>query len=205
MVEYLIFSELIKRENVSLVVSLLNQVLIETVKYKNDYPNYEEWFWDKQVRGLFDGNRDIIVAIKNNKVIGISNIKNTLEEKKICTLTVDKRYRMKTVGSKLVDISTLMLGTTTPVITMSMDKLSDFSGIIKKYNWEITGVKKELYKEDVYEVIINDFCNASLELEEKILIRNMNFRIYKIIYAIRKLFKNVRKIGENNYGKKCLD
>ena len=120
MVEYIIFSELIKRENVSLVVSLLNQVLIETVKYKNDYPNYEEWFWDKQVRGLFDGNRDIIVAIKNNKVIGISNIKNTLEEKKICTLTVDKRYRMKTVGSKLVDISTLMLGTATPVITMSM-------------------------------------------------------------------------------------
>lgn len=200
MVEYIIFSELIKRENVSLVVSLLNQVLIETVKYKNDYPNYEEWFWDKQVRGLFDGNRDIIVAIKNNKVIGISNIKNTSEEKKICTLTVDKRYRMKTVGSKLVDISTLMLGTTTPVITMSMDKLSDFSGIIKKYNWEITGVKKELYKEDVYEVIINDYFKTSLELEEKILIRNMNFRIYKIIYAIRKSFKNFRKIGENNYG-----
>lgn len=205
MVEYIIFSELIKREKVSLVVSLLNQVLIETVKYKNDYPDYEEWFWDKQVRGLFDGNRDIIVAIKNNKVIGISNIKNTLEEKKICTLTVDKRYRMKTIGSKLVDISTLMLGTTTPVITMSMDKLSDFSRIIKKYNWEITGVKKELYKEDVYEVIINDYCKSSLELEEKILIRNMNFRIYKIIYTIKKLFKNFRKIGENNYGKRCLD
>jgi len=157
MVEYIIFSELIKNKKVSDVVNLLNQVLIETIQYKDDYPNYEDWFWEKQVRGLFNGDRDIIVAIKNNKVIGISNIKNTLEEKKICTLTVDKKYRMKTVGSRLVDISIAMLGTSSPIITMSVDKLSDFRGIIKRYNWEITGVKKELYKEDVYEVIINEY------------------------------------------------
>ena len=204
MVEYIIFSELIKREKVSLVVSLLNQVLIETIQYKSDYPDYEDWFWEKQVRGLFDGYRDIIVAIKNGKVIGISNIKNTACEKKICTLTVDKKYRMKSVGSKLIDISIAILGTSTPVITMSLEKLSDFSGIIKKYNWEITGVKKELYKEDVYEVIINDYFKDPLELEEKILIRNMNFKIHKIIYMLKKWFKKVRQIGDNNYGNSYL-
>lgn len=200
MVEYIIFSELIKREKVSVVVSLLNQVLIETIQYKSDYPGYEEWFWEKQVRGLIEGNRDIIVAIKNGKVIGISNIKNTLDEKKICTLTVDQRYRMKTVGSKLIDISIAILGTSTPVITMSLDKLSDFSKIIKKYNWEITGVKKALYKEDVYEVIINDYHLLSINVDEVVLIKKINSRIYRITYRLKTLFKRC----DNIYGNRCM-
>ena len=191
MVEYIIFSELIKREKVSLVVSLLNQVLIETIQYKSDYPDYEDWFWEKQVRGLFDGYRDIIVAIKNGKVIGISNIKNTASEKKICTLTVDKKYRMKSVGSKLIDISIAILGVSNPVITMSIDKLSEFNKIIKKYNWEITGVKKDLYQEDVYEVIINDYNLLSVDVDEKVLIRKMNSRIYRISYRLKRLFKKL--------------
>ena len=191
MVEYIIFSELIKREKVSLVVSLLNQVLIETIQYKSDYPDYEDWFWEKQVRGLFDGYRDIIVAIKNGKVIGISNIKNTVSEKKICTLTVDKKYRMKSVGSKLIDISIAILGVSNPVITMSIDKLSEFNKIIKKYNWEITGVKKDLYQEDVYEVIINDYNLLSVDVDEKVLIRKMNSRIYRISYRLKRLFKKL--------------
>lgn len=189
MVEYIIFSELIKREKVSLVVSLLNQVLIETIQYKSDYPDYEDWFWEKQVRGLFDGYRDIIVAIKNGKVIGISNIKNTASEKKICTLTVDKKYRMKSVGSKLIDISIAILGVSNPVITMSIDKLSEFNKIIKKYNWVITGVKKDLYQEDVDEVIINDYNLLSVDVDEKVLIRKMNSRIYRISYRLKRLFK----------------
>ena len=132
MVEYIILSKLIESNKEKELVSLLKKIVIETSSFKKDYPDYENWFWEKQVTGLFDGTRDIIVAIKNNKIIGISNIKNTVVEKKICTLSVDKRYRMKTIGSKLVEISLKLLNTKTPVITMSLYKLPEFTSIIKK-------------------------------------------------------------------------
>ena len=47
---------------------------------------------------------------------------------------------MKSVGSKLIDISIAILGVSNPVITMSIDKLSEFNKIIKKYNWKKTGI-----------------------------------------------------------------
>ena len=197
MVEYIILSKLIKSNKEKELVSLLKKIVIETSSFKKDYPDYENWFWEKQVTGLFEGTRDIIVAIKNNKVIGISNIKNTSLEKKICTLSVDKRYRMKTIGSKLVDISLKLLNTKTPVITMSLCKLPEFSSIIKKNNWVVTSIYKDLYKEGLYEIFFNDYNKENNEIDAKVFLKEINYNIYKIYCYL--LLIRYSRINENKF------
>lgn len=191
MVEYIILSKWIKEHKEKDVMILIKKVAIETAIFKKDYPNYIDWFWQKQVAGLLEGSRDIIIAIKHNKIIGISNIKNTPFEKKICTLSVDKRYRMKKVGSKLVDLSLDLLGTKTPTITMSLYKLPEFRTIINKYNWVVTNCQKDLYKDGIYEVFFNDYQTENLEFDSKLLIKEINYNLYKIYcyYLLKKYSK----------------
>lgn len=171
MVEYIILSKLIKENREKEIVILLKKIVIETSSFKRDYPDYENWFWEKQVKGIFDGNRDTIIAVYNNRIVGISNIKNTPCEKKICTLSVDKRYRMKSIGSKLVDLSLNLLGTKTPVITMSLYKLPMFHSIINNNGWIATSFQKDLYKKGVYEVFFNDYQSDNVEFDTKVLIK----------------------------------
>lgn len=191
MIEYIILSKLMKENREKELVLLLKRIVIETNSFKKDYPDYENWFWEKHVIGIFEGNRDTIIAIKNNKIIGISNIKNTPLERKICTLSVDRRYRMRSIGSKLIEISLKLLQTKTPIITMSLYKLPEFYSIIRKNNWIVTSCKKNFYKEGVYEVFFNDYEIENNEVDEKMLIKGLNYNIYKIFcfYLLKKYSK----------------
>lgn len=77
---------------------IINNLLKETIQFtqplKTYYPNYEEWFLQKQIPGLYQGTRDIFLSIDQNKIIGIANVKNE-EEKKICTLYITPSYQRK--------------------------------------------------------------------------------------------------------------
>ena len=97
---------------------------------------------------------------------------------------------MKNIGSKLVEISLELLDTKTPIITMNLYKLPEFSTIIKKYNWVITSCQKDMYKEDTYEVFFND--NQLEDLNSSYgLVKELNYSIYKIwcYYLLKKYSK----------------
>ena len=73
------------------IKKLIDEVLIISMQVKNDYPDYKTWFLTKQVSGLYDNTRNIIVAHIDGKLVGFTSLKKTEEERKICTLYVEKR------------------------------------------------------------------------------------------------------------------
>ena len=80
--------------------------------------------------------REIVFCLNNDVPIGVVFLKNSKEEKKICTIYVEKTYRNIGIGTKLLLKSFAFLNTTKPLITMPEYKVKEFDNIIKNYNWE---------------------------------------------------------------------
>lgn len=74
----------------------------------NDYPNYKEWYYSKQLPGIINDERNIIFVrnTKNNdEIIAVSFLKRNIEERKICTLYVLDKYQGFGIGTLLIDKS----------------------------------------------------------------------------------------------------
>ena len=137
------------------IKKLIDEVLLISMQVKYDYPDYKNWFLSKQVTGLYDNTRNIIIAHIDGKLVGFTSLKKTDKEKKICTFYVEKRFRKNQIGSKLVEKSIEFLETEQPLITIPMDKLNEFIKIGNKYNWQVTNIIENLYRINNPEVIVN--------------------------------------------------
>lgn len=163
-----------------LIQKLLNDVLILSMKVKDDYPDYKNWYQTVQVPGLYDGTRNIIIAHIADKIVGFVSLKKTPNEKKICTFYVDKSFRRNQIGMLLATKAVEYLEEDKPLITIPMDKLNDFTKIANKYGWEITDIKENLYRTTTPEVIVNGEItqtNSSLEINKSL---KKTYHIYKI-------------------------
>ena len=162
------------------ISNILTNILILSMKVKDDYPDYKQWFQTIQIPGIYDGTRNIIVAHINNKIVGFVSLKKTTE-KKICTFYVEKNYRKNKIGSLLAEKAISYLEEEKPLITIPMDKLQEFIKIASKYNWEVTEIKENLYRTSTPEVIVN----GSIQEKNYILPQNdktlrKTYKIYKI-------------------------
>lgn len=137
------------------IEKLLDDILILSLQVKEDYPDYKTWFQEKQIPGIYDNTRNIIVAHFNGRILGFVSLKKSKEEKKICTFYVEKSFRKNKVGTLLVERAITYLEEERPLITIPMNKLNDFIKIANKYNWQITDIKENLYRTTTPEVIVN--------------------------------------------------
>lgn len=137
------------------IEKILNDILIISLKVKDDYPDYKIWYQEKQVPGIYDNTRNIIIAHFNGKILGFVSLKKTKEEKKICTFYVEKSFRKNKIGTILVEKAIEYLEEERPLITIPLDKINDFIKIANKYNWKITDIKENLYRTTTPEVIVN--------------------------------------------------
>lgn len=116
-----------------------------TEHLNKNYPDYKNWFYNKQIRGCLDLNRNIIIIRnKEGKIIGISSLKKD-NEKKICTLFVLEPYRNKVIKTLLLQESFLYLETKMPLITISEENINLFQKTIDKYHWQLTEVVEGIY------------------------------------------------------------
>lgn len=123
-----------------------------------DYPKYKEWYFKKQIPGIFTLNREILFARSEkdkDKIIAMACLKSDEEEQKICTLYVSDQVRGQHLGTRLIEASMQFLGTTKPLITLADYKLPMFQPIIDKYNWELTEVINGLYNNHTKELCFN--------------------------------------------------
>ena len=87
-------NELIRKQYPkALIEKLLNDVLVLSLKVKEDYPDYKEWYQTKQIPGIYDNTRNIIIAHIGNRLVGFISLKKTETEKKICTFYVEKTFQ----------------------------------------------------------------------------------------------------------------
>lgn len=127
------------------ISSILNEKIIDgiyelTKEIENYYPDYKKWFYNKQTKEL---NRKTIYIKKDNKIIGIVNLKK--DENKLCTIFIHKDYRNMGISKILLDETFKYLETFKPYLTCNEKNLIFLNPIIKKYNWKKTGkLEKEI-------------------------------------------------------------
>lgn len=175
------------------IQKIINDVLSLSMKVKNDYPDYRNWFQTVQVPGLFDGTRNIIVAHIEDRIVGFVSLKKTKTEKKICTFYVEKSFQRNRIGTLLATRAVDYLEEEKPLITIPADKLNEFIRIAERYNWQITDIKENLYRTTAPEVIVNG------ELKQEITSKEASKQFTKtyITYKFAQLKRKIQFIIKN--------
>lgn len=121
-----------------------------------EYRNFFLWYWKKVVPDILNGTREIFIATINKKIVGVAILKRKKDEKKICSIFVIKEQRNKGIATALLEKSFDYLKTNKLLISISENKIQQFSSIIKKYNWKQEQVlEKGYYNKTSREIVFN--------------------------------------------------
>ncbi len=209
MIKYYSLQDLLK--NGLDIEPIIQEILLTTISAKTTYPEYAEWFINKHIPDVYKGTRNTIIAIHNNRIVGVANIK--IKENKLCTLYFNPKYRHQGLGIKLVEESLEYLKNSKPLITMPSIYLSEFKNIIKRYDWQLTDCIDDCYIKGTNELVFNGELtktNKELTNEERIiltykhtkdksilkLLKNPLLFFIKIVFC-RKNEKNQKKVLSN--------
>ena len=122
-----------------------------------DYPFFKEWL-DKALSEIKTGSRQIVILTDQDhplRVIGLTILKTESNEKKICTIRVDKDYQRQGYGTELIKRSLEILGTRYPLVTVSEKHIDAFKPFFKQFGFHIANKVKSLYHEGEYEFFFN--------------------------------------------------
>ena len=95
------------------------------------------------------------ILLQRMKLAGCVLLKNTKEEKKICTLFVHPKYRKQGLGRKLLEQTLLELGEH-PLITVADRNIAQLMPLLKKKEFHLSAVKKSIYRPENTEYYFND-------------------------------------------------
>ena len=125
------------------------------------YPNFDKWI-EKVKSELGNGTRVVILALmyESTKVeikpVGISILKNSPEEKKICLLHVLEEYRLGRIGSDLFGFSKSILGFDFNInvpINSNSENFQSINQFLKKRNFSFIGIN--ITSDDVCEEVFS--------------------------------------------------
>lgn len=156
----------------------LEEVRIFLANSIYDYPRHDEWYRGimREIREGFD--REMIVAYNGQRIAGVSILKRSQVEKKICSLRVAKEYRGNGIGTALFKRSMDYLETDKPILTVSQNKKDEFKKIFEYFGFSLEQVYPGKYRQG-----INEYCYNGILLPEKILKQKGNrLEIKKCMY-----------------------
>lgn len=123
---------------------------------KKFYPNFDLWYFANVLPSLLRKEKQILTIEDEKNLKGVAIVKNTLEEKKICTLRVMEKYQNRGIGIKLFEKSFEALQTQTPLLSVSEEKYPEFKKIFDYYGFKLTGIKKDYYRIGKQEYFFNE-------------------------------------------------
>ena len=122
------------------------------------YPNFREWYLNTVYKEIEqrNGKREILILVsEQNEIIGISILKKTDNEKKICAFRIREDYRKQGIGRVLFEESFKWLGTRKPLISISEFHIRAFEYYIKEYDFQLVQELKGYYKKSIIEYVYN--------------------------------------------------
>jgi len=123
----------------------LEQAYRILLKLGETYPDFSDWYWNKVIPSVMLNNDKVILAYRKNMLVGISIIKNGIENK-LRALRISPQYQNNGYGLHLLDYSLKLLEDDKPVVSVAEDNLHQFSRIfINRYDFDMTYVHKGLY------------------------------------------------------------
>lgn len=158
----IITASCVLRKNKIAFSDFVNKAYVLTDSLNSLYPDYTKWYFSKVIPGVIEGNREILICTIDKSVAGILIFKKQATEKKICTLFIVEKFQKLGVAEKLVRKACDLLGTKTPLFTVSYSNFNEFKNLILKFEWERTqtlpiGFYNLEYEEFVY--------NGEIEIE----------------------------------------
>lgn len=135
-----------ERKNFSRAV---NEIYLVTDYNHNQYQEYCKWFYGVNIPRVVNKQGEIFMALDGFTVAGLAILKNTEEEKKICTLLIQEEYRKKGFGKAFLEYSFDYLGTRKPLITIPEKNIEQFKSFIKEYEWEESKISKQYLSNEI--------------------------------------------------------
>ena len=133
----------------------LHQAFKQIENLSNSYPGFYDWYWNKVTPGINSGTNELIMGLFKNELVGISIIKKG-EEKKLCALRVNDKFKNRGYGLHMLDESLKRLGIDKPLCSVSEDMINDYSRIfVNRYDFDLSHVYKGLYRKGKLEYEFN--------------------------------------------------
>ena len=127
----------------------VNEIYLLTDYNKLQYPEYYKWYYQKNLPRIITGNGEAIFYLDGFQIVGLSMLKKTEDESKICTLLITEDYRKKGYSKLILEDSYEYLGTEKPLITIPEKRLDEFSKIIKDYGWVVSETTDKYYSPEI--------------------------------------------------------
>lgn len=135
---------------------LYEDILTLTMSVNDTYSGYTDWYKNVFLPGLKKGERMYVVAQdENENLAGCVLIKNTNDEKKICTLFVNQSFRKQGLATLLMEVSLKELGEH-PLITVSSKNIFQLKPLLDKMGFHLSDKRKGAYGAEDTEFYFND-------------------------------------------------
>lgn len=115
------------------------------------YPDFKSWFYFTFRHGLNLGERKILLAHSNGDISAISLLKDTPEEKKICTFFVLPEYRFMGLSTSLMERSLAALGGNNVSITVAEERNEDLKGTLSANEFFLADARTGAYRDEKIE------------------------------------------------------
>ena len=136
----------------------LEQLLPFIKQLEEHYPDTEKWF-DKVKAEILGGTgiRDLITVVYGARVVGMAILKNTEEEKKVCSIMVSPEHSGRGIGKLILDMAFIILRTKHPLITVNsvVYAVSSLKYLLKGMGFIYSKTVKNLYKDGEDELFFN--------------------------------------------------
>ena len=120
------------------------------------YPHYDIWFQNTFIPGLKKKERLYTIAQTETGVVtGCILMKNTANEKKICTLFVRPEFRHQGIGTALIRQAIQELGDY-PLITIPQENMPLFFPLLTRLGFHLSAARKGIYRNNIMEYFFND-------------------------------------------------
>lgn len=106
------------------------------IQLNKEYPNFSLWYASLfRFGSILDVDREMLLSVCGDKVAGVAILKQS--EQKVCTLRVVDGFRGQSIGTSLLRESCELLGTSTPLITVSSTHLREYQKLFKRFGFKM--------------------------------------------------------------------
>ena len=122
-----------------------NEIYLLTDYNRLQYPEYYKWYYQKNLPRILAGNGEAIFYLDGFQIVGLTMLKKSENESKICTFLINKEYRKRGYSKLILEDSYEYLA----LITIPEKRLDEFSEIIDSYGWIASETTNEYYSPEV--------------------------------------------------------
>jgi hypothetical protein len=119
------------------------------------YPDFQPWFFNRVVPGLYSNERRIITVELEGELAGVAICKCNGLERKLCTLWVPQMLRVRGVASELGRRAFDWLDTDRPLFTIPEERFLEFESLVRAWGFTMPTVYPNLYRRGRTEYVYN--------------------------------------------------